>query len=90
MIVVAGSLRLDPADRAAFLVGCVEVVRLARATDGCLDFALSPDLVDDGRVNVFELWATPAALQAFRGSGPSEEQTQVILAYDVAEYVVAD
>ena len=36
-IIVSGTLHVDPAERDAFL-----------AAPGCLDFSLSPDLLDDG------------------------------------------
>ncbi|BBX70011.1 hypothetical protein MPSYJ_34720 [Mycolicibacterium psychrotolerans] len=52
MIIVAGHLMVDPADRQSYLTGCATVVRQARAAPGCLDFAISADLVDPGRINV--------------------------------------
>ena len=48
------------------------------------------DLLDAGRVNIFERWESVAAVEAFRGSGPSDEQGAAILAGSVAEYNVAD
>jgi quinol monooxygenase YgiN len=89
VIVVAGHLTVDPAARAAYLLDCQEVVRLARAAPGCLDFALGADLVDPGRVNVFERWASRAELEAFRGSGPSSAQQDAIVAAAVEEYAVS-
>jgi quinol monooxygenase YgiN len=88
-VVVAGHLAVAPEQRAAYLAGCVEVVRAARSAEGCLDFAVSGDLVDAGRINVFERWVTQAAVEAFRGSGPSEEQAAAILSASVAQYDVA-
>ena len=89
MIVVAGHLTVDPAGRAANLLDCEAVVRLARAAPGCLDFALGADLLDPGRVNVYERWASRAELEAFRGSGPSSAQQDAIVAAAVQEYAVA-
>jgi quinol monooxygenase YgiN len=86
MVIVAGHLVIDPQQRDDYLSGCVEVVRQARRTAGCLDFALSADLVDPGRVNIFERWESQAAVEAFRGSGLSDEQSASILAASVAEY----
>ena len=36
----------------------------------------SADLIDSGRVNIFERWESQAAVEAFRGGrgGPSDEQ----------------
>jgi hypothetical protein len=51
MVIVAGHLIVDPIRPREYLSDCVDVVRAARATDGCLDFALSADLIDPGRIN---------------------------------------
>ena len=88
MVIVAGYLVVDPQLRDDYLSGCVEVVRQARRAPGCLDFALSADAVDPGRVNIFERWHSQAAVDAFRGSGPSDEQGAAIQAASVAEYDV--
>ncbi|WP_255469700.1 putative quinol monooxygenase [Mycolicibacterium sp. P1-18] len=87
-VVVAGHLMVDPAAREEYLAGCLEVVRQARATTGCLDFAVSADVLDPGRVNVYERWASQAAVEAFRGSGPSDDQGAALLSASVAEYDV--
>jgi quinol monooxygenase YgiN len=66
------------------------VVRLARAAAGCLDFALGADLVEPGRINVLERWASRTDLEAFRGSGPPTDMQDRILAAWVAEHEVSD
>jgi quinol monooxygenase YgiN len=86
MVIVAGHLHVDPAERDRYLATCVEVVRLAREAPGCLDFALSPDLVDPGRINILERWDSQDAVEAFRGSGVDDEQGAMILGASVAEY----
>jgi len=90
VVIVAGHVVVVPEQREDYLSGCVEVVRQARRTAGCLDFALSADLLEPGRVNIFERWESQAAVDAFRGSGPSDEQGAAILAASVAEYDVGD
>ena len=90
MIIVAGALTVDPPARDAYLEGCTSVVAAAREAPGCLDFALSPDLLDPGRVNVFERWETSEALQRFRGSGPDSGQLAALLDVQVDEYTVAE
>lgn len=86
MVIVAGHLLVDPDERAAYLEDCRAVVELARRTEGCLDFALSADLVDAGRVNVLERWDSQEALETFRGAGVESEQAASIRALSVAEY----
>ena len=77
-------------DFGALHQGCISVVEQARRAAGCLDFAISADLIDPGRVNIFERWESQAAVEAFRGGGPSEAQGAVMRSASVAEYDVAD
>lgn len=88
MILVAGALFVAPAGREDYLAGCRAVVEQARRADGCLDFALSPDLLDPRRINVYERWADEEALMHFRGSGPSGDQNDAIQDADVQEFRV--
>jgi quinol monooxygenase YgiN len=88
MIIVAGHLVVDHDERDAYLRGCEEVVAAARRTPGCLEFSVSADLLQPGRIVIFERWAAPDAVQAFLGSGPSEEQGAAILSAAVTEYEV--
>lgn len=88
MVIVAGHLVVDPTERDNYLSGCVEVVRQARRAPGCLDFSLSADIIEPGRINIFERWESQGAVEAFRGSGTSDEQGAAIIAAAVAEYDV--
>lgn len=90
MIIVAGALVVDPDGRDAYLEGCVSVVEAARRAEGCLDFALSPDLLEPGRINVFERWRSDEDLQRFRGSGPDAGQLVALLDIQVKEYDVLE
>jgi quinol monooxygenase YgiN len=88
VIIVAGSLSVEPSGRQAYLDGCREVVAAARDAAGCLDYSLSADLLELGRINVFERWESAEALERFRGSGPPDDQLAELLAIDVSEYEV--
>ena len=66
------------------------MVKHAHQAPGCLDYALTADLLDSGRVNIFERWESLVAVESFRGSGPSDEQNTSILSASVAEYDVAN
>ena len=90
MVIVAGQLVVDPEQRARYLATCTDVVEQARRAAGCLDFAISADLVDASRINVFERWESRAAVKAFRGSGPSDEQRDAMLSASISEYDVGD
>ena len=90
MIIVAGHITVDAEQRESYLAGCMSVVEKARRADGCLDFAITADLLDPGRVNVFERWESQAAVKTFRSSGPSNKQRAAMISVSVAEYDIAD
>ncbi|WP_067480269.1 putative quinol monooxygenase [Actinomadura hibisca] len=90
MIIIAGKLWVAAADRDAYLTGCSKVMEQARATAGCLDFALSPDPIEPDRINVYERWETDEALAHFRGTGPEPEQTAQIHDAEVNKYRISD
>ncbi len=90
MIIVAGALIVDPGGRDAYLEGCVGVVEAARRAEGCLDFAVSADLLEPDRINVYERWSSDADLQRFRGSGPDGGQLAALLDIKVKEYDVVE
>ena len=89
VIIVCGKLYVDPAVRDSYVAECRDIVEMARRTDGCLDFLITADPLEDDRVNVFEQWESTTALEAFRGSGPSSEQAARIREARVAQHVVA-
>lgn len=90
MVIVAGHITVEPEQRESYLAGCLRVVEQARRAAGCLDFALCPDLVDPGRVNIYERWESQAVLDTFRSSGPDTEQRAAMLTVSVQEYDIAD
>ena len=86
MVIVAGHITVEPADRAAYLEGCRRVVQRARSAAGCLDFTVSADLLNPARINVYERWSSQAAVEAFRGTGPDDGQSAMIRTAAVCEY----
>ena len=88
VIVVAGHIRVAAADRGAFLDLSRQAVELAREADGCVDFAVSADLADPERVNIYERWVGRGALEAFRGNGPGGDLSALIVSADVREFDV--
>jgi len=50
MVIVAGHITVDPEQRESHLAGSMRIVEKARQADGCLDFAMTADLIDPGRV----------------------------------------
>jgi quinol monooxygenase YgiN len=89
VLIIAGWLLVDPAARGDYLDGCTAVVTQARSAPGCLDFALTADLLDPGRINVYERWENDEQLHAFRGSGPDAGQVTQIRDADVRKYRIS-
>jgi quinol monooxygenase YgiN len=89
MVIVSGHLIVDEEAREDYLAGGADVVAQARRAPGCLDFAISADLLDPGRINVFDRWASQSAVEEFRGSGTGEEQGAAIRSASVSEYDVS-
>ena len=89
MLIVAGTLYVDPAERDDYLATCEVIVRQARSAPGCVDFAISPDLVEPGRINVYERWESDEQLLDFRGSGPEPEQRVAIVGAEVHKFRIS-
>ena len=65
MVIVAGHVIVGGEERDDYLAGCAQVVEQARSAPGCLDFAISADLLDPTRINVFERWDSENAVESF-------------------------
>ncbi|WP_158881075.1 putative quinol monooxygenase [Amycolatopsis anabasis] len=89
MIIISGRLHVDPGARDEYLDGCRAVVEQARAAPGCLDFALSADLLEPDRINVYERWESDEHLARFRGAGPDSAQAVRIRDASVAKYRIS-
>ena len=63
MLVIAGTIRIDPAKRDAAAAAALEMMRETHKEPGNLAYAFSPDFGDAGLVYVFEKWESQAALE---------------------------
>jgi quinol monooxygenase YgiN len=83
-IIVSGTLHVDPAERDAYLAARIPILEHARQASGCLDFSLTADLLDAGRINVYERWRSREDLLAYRsGDGPELDDTIRVTSADV-------
>jgi quinol monooxygenase YgiN len=89
MLIIAGSLIVDPTQRDAFLAANSEVVGEARQANGCLDFVQAADPLDPSRINIFERWDTEDHLLAFRGAGQPVSDSPPIQSANVIRYVIS-
>lgn len=89
MIIVSGLIHVDPDQRDEYVAGCRTVIEQARRAPGCIDFHISPDPLEPGRINLYEQWESVEAVEAFRGSGPSDEQRATIRSMAVFQHEIA-
>lgn len=89
MVIVAGHVTVEPAEREGYLAGCVTMVEQGRRAAGCLDLAVTADLVDPSRINIFERWESQAVLDTYRRSAPSPGYNAELLSVSVREYDIA-
>lgn len=90
MFIIAGHLRVDIADRDAYVADCRTVCEQARRAPGCLDYTVAADPLEPDRVNVYELWATGETLTQFRGSGPEDQLSRRVRDAQVHRYQISD
>lgn len=88
MLIIAGWLSVDPGERDSFVERHQDVVRRARLAPGCMDLAISPDRVDPGRVNMYELWESEEMLAAWQAVARVPRPMPPILGGDVKKYEV--
>lgn len=89
MIIVSGQITVDPESQGGYLDECREVIVAARQAPGCVDFHLSADPLEPGRINIYEHWESVEAVESFRGAGPSSDQTIAIREAAVFQHEIA-
>jgi quinol monooxygenase YgiN len=89
MIIIAGSLFLEPRERDRYLAAVSGVAVAARDAPGCLDFVQSADVIDPERINVYERWISVEHVQRFRRSGAPQPQLPAVRSASVEQYRVA-
>jgi quinol monooxygenase YgiN len=89
MLIISGRLFLKPGTRDRFLKCCEPSLCMARRAPGCLDFAVSADIIEPDRANVYEAWADAQSLEAFRGSGADDPSFSFIVHADVERHEVS-
>ena len=64
MIVIAGHVVLDPAQREPAVTAAREMMAETRREAGCISYTFSADLDEPGRFRIFEEWESDEALRA--------------------------
>ncbi len=92
MVIVSGEFTFDPGQRDAYLASRLELMRVSRAEQGCIEYTFAADPLDPGRVVLFEKWESQEDLDAHLAAIPApsadaapqvEPTSSSIVIYDV-------
>jgi quinol monooxygenase YgiN len=89
VIIVAGALHVDPADRDRYLAAVADVTAQARTAPGCWDFVQAAEPLDPGRITIYERWESDEDLMRFRTSGGPELDLPPVLSAEIHKYRIA-
>jgi hypothetical protein len=67
MLIVAGSMTIEPGKRDEFLQGREASIKRTRSEHGCIEYGFAADSLDPDVVRVFERWETEEDLAAHLG-----------------------
>lgn len=63
-VIVAGVVRVPPANLSGLRPHMIEMIAATRAEAGCLAYSYAEDVAERGLIRVFETWSGQAALDA--------------------------
>ena len=89
MVIVSGHLIVDEDVRDDYLAGCADVVEQARRAPGCLDFAISADLLDPAPDQRFRTMVIPIRRRGVSRKRSRRDQAAMIVSASVSEYDVS-
>ncbi len=93
MVIVLGTFRVEPLERAEFLANRVALTQHSRAEDGCITYAFTADVVDPSVVILTERWRDRAALDvhlAGLGAAPQPASAPAPLDREIFIYQADD
>ena len=88
MLIIAGHVEVDAADRDRYVALFEDLVRRARSAPGCLDVSITADSVDPARVYTYERWESRGHLDGWRAVANAPDTDISFLAEDVMLYVI--
>ncbi|WP_024803210.1 putative quinol monooxygenase [Nocardia sp. BMG51109] len=90
MLIIAGYVTVAADRRDAFVAAHQDLVRRARAAEGCFDVAITADPLNPERVNNFERWESREHLDAWRAVADAPDTGIAMETVDVWMYTVTD
>jgi quinol monooxygenase YgiN len=89
MLIIAGTIKVDPSQREDYLASVVAAMQCMRAEPGCLEYVMSSDPLENGTVRLFELWASRQDFTThFAGVG-SAPRHPAVAGWDAREYEIS-
>jgi quinol monooxygenase YgiN len=85
MIILVGSMRVAAGKREDALIALSPLVEASRAENGCGDFSLAFDIMDDHLLRICEVFDDEDALAAHRASGHVAEWEQAAPLLGISE-----
>ncbi|MEO0493140.1 MAG: putative quinol monooxygenase [Actinomycetota bacterium] len=64
MLIIAGTITLDPAQIDDAMALAIPFCELVRAEPGCVDYLFTPNPANAGELRLFEIWESEADLEA--------------------------
>ena len=94
MLIIAGTFEVDPDRRDEFIAGREAGMRESRAEAGCIDYVMSADPIEPGRVYLFERWESkehlaPHLARVSAPPPPGDTPAVPILSFDVQQYEIS-
>jgi quinol monooxygenase YgiN len=63
-LIIAGTVRMPPANLAALKPHMLAMLAASRAEDGCLTYSYGEDVAEPGLIRIYEAWRDQAAIDA--------------------------
>ena len=93
MLIIAGRFEVEPTRRDEFIAGKVAGMRESRAEAGCIEYVLSADPIEPGRVHLYERWESKEHLAPHlarvRAPQPENPDAVPVLSADIQQYEIA-
>jgi quinol monooxygenase YgiN len=83
LIIIAGTVDVDPEQREAALVAGCEHMKETRKLPGCLDYVWSADPLTPGRIVILERWETQDSLEVHFASPHYLAMRDTIVAHGI-------
>lgn len=87
-VIVAGWYTVQPAKRDAVVESFKDMIQRARSAPGCLDFSITTDPIEPGRINMFEFWQSEKALKAWRAAPRAPKRIAKMLQVSVRKHLI--